>query len=164
MSDSQLLERLAGIRKTLMIERETAKRGLDDIDRRLQAIATAIDEINADAKRRRHTVTVGTTDDLLVAELRTKRTQLRGLIAIARKNNGRLFTKKALPLLLRSGLMRRTKNGSNIIYNVIKRSGRFNHVGMGEYELIEKTHETARPVRSDVINKAEAYLTPKPVQ
>ena len=42
----------------------------------------------------------------------------------------------ARKLLVKAGRMKPTKNGYNILFTIIKRSGKFKHVAPGEYQLL----------------------------
>lgn len=62
-------------------------------------------------------------------------TQEQALVRIAKANDGAFHVKTARRLLLAAGLISNPKNASNIIYNVIARSGKFIRKTAGEYEL-----------------------------
>lgn len=116
--------------------RDIAQHHLEDAERQLKAVALTIDLIRTDDDSQ---VVIHVSNEELLDELKTKKTQLAGLLAIARKNNGTLRTKEAKELLQRAGLMKQTKNASNILYNVITRSERFTQVAPGKYALIESS-------------------------
>jgi hypothetical protein len=67
-------------------------------------------------------------------ELRSM-TQIKALIAVAKSNNGDLKVTEAKRLMLQAGLFQNSKNASQIIYNVIKRSDVFVKVRPGIYRL-----------------------------
>ena len=158
MTDFRALEILL---ERMKYEKELAQSKAEEADQRLRAVATTIEllhehrimeEVGEVEKLRE-----SSQDDEFVAELRKKKTQLHALIAIAKKNNGKLFTRDAKPLLQRAKLMKQTKNASNILYNVINRSERFRHVGAGEYDLIETQQEKIK-----VAGKGDLFETPMP--
>ena len=62
-------------------------------------------------------------------------TQVQAVIAIAKHNNGIVKAQDAKRLMIRAGVMRETKNSTNITHNVIIRSHAFDRVGPGEYRL-----------------------------
>ncbi|MGO9402604.1 MAG: hypothetical protein ACLPVW_03935 [Terriglobales bacterium] len=138
-------EKIVILQQSLEAARDAHKKALADIEPDLQAVTRTLELLRrGESLRKEYTELTTKTAKLvsvlendLIAELRQKKTQLLGLIAIARRNGGVLATKDAKRLLLRSGLMKQTKNASNIIYNVIKRSERFKHVGSGTYRLVD---------------------------
>lgn len=161
MADT-LIDGLMTLKSKLQAIRDTAKRDFDEADRKLQAVTTTL-AVLMEENAPRPAAQVGIVGvDRLVEELRTKKTQLQGLIAIARRNGGMLYTKDAKHLLQRSGLMSQTKNASNILYNVINRSERFRHIKAGEYQLIE----SIAPKMESVSSAGSAVLFPPkpPVQ
>ncbi len=64
-------------------------------------------------------------------------TQVQALVTIAKHNNGIIRAQEAKRLLIRAGVMRQTKNSTNIIHAVIVRSEKFEKVKPGEYRLKE---------------------------
>jgi len=62
-------------------------------------------------------------------------TQVQALATIARSQGGLIQAQEAKNLLIRAGLMRRTKNSTSTIHSVIIRSGRFQRVNPGEYRI-----------------------------
>ena len=62
-------------------------------------------------------------------------TQTKALMTIAKRNNGDLKVTEAKRLMLQAGLFQNSKNASQIIYNVIKRSDVFERVNPGVYRL-----------------------------
>jgi hypothetical protein len=154
MGDAQVIERLLAVKQRLETKRNAAKRDMEVTEQRLQAITTTLDVLREEftVNTREAAVEEPQTEEL-VKELRKKKTQLQALVAIARRNSGILYTKGAKELLMRSGLMKvSTKNGSNILYNVINRSERFENVGVGKYRL----KEAASMVPSSIANRMES--------
>jgi hypothetical protein len=163
MSDSQILQRLTELRQRLEHQRDLAHHHLNEAEERVKAVVTTLDLLREDGIKNKAEAIPAQSE--LVTELRGKRTQLQALIAIARINNGKLFTRDAKRLLQQAGLMKPTKNASNILYNVINRSERFRHIGAGEYELIESSLRPVTAKRSALQLIADAALFPsKPVQ
>jgi hypothetical protein len=130
---SETFDRLAELRQQLEDKRDSAKHNFEEKERDLQAVLKTMELLRSQG--REDVVVTLTGEAALVLELRRKKTQLHALIAIARNNGGKLLTRDAKRLLQQAGLMKQTKNASNILYNVINRSERFKHVGSGEYEL-----------------------------
>ena len=62
-------------------------------------------------------------------------TQLQAIIALAKYNGGTVKAQDAKKLLLSSGLMKKTKNSTNIVHSTIIRSEKFERIGAGEYRL-----------------------------
>ncbi|MGB9236135.1 MAG: hypothetical protein WCC04_17135 [Terriglobales bacterium] len=141
--------------------RDMAQRDLDQIDRQLQAVTLTLELLRKEGPSK--PTGVASEGDVL-AELRTKNTQLAGLVAIARRNGGVLLTKDAKHLLQRSGLMKPSKNASNILYNVIKRSERFEHIGTGQYRLKSRPSPILRLTADDKTTLSKLFPEPKPIQ
>jgi hypothetical protein len=64
-------------------------------------------------------------------------TQLQAVIAIAKHLGGTVRAQDAKHLMIRAGVMRETKNSTNITHNIIIRSGKFYRIAPGEYRLKE---------------------------
>lgn len=62
-------------------------------------------------------------------------TQVQALVTIAKHNDGLVRAQEAKRLLIKAGVMRETKNSTNIIHAVILRSDKFERVRSGEYRL-----------------------------
>jgi hypothetical protein len=147
MADPKVVEALEELKRQLEHMRDIAKHHLEDAEQNLRAVTRTMDLLHTSGVlvENVHNVKSDKTEEL-VKELRTKKTQLAGLITIARKNDGRLRTKDARDLLQRAGLMKPTKNAANILYNVITRSERFTHVAPGEYILTEGSSIGSLPI------------------
>lgn len=66
-------------------------------------------------------------------------TQVQALIKLAQDNGTNRFRiADAKRLLISAGLIKSKKNASNILYNAIQRSEKFERVAPGEYQLILK--------------------------
>jgi hypothetical protein len=62
-------------------------------------------------------------------------TQIQAVVEIAKHSGGIVKAQDAKHLMIRAGVMRETKNSTNITHNVILRSGKFERVAPGEYRL-----------------------------
>jgi hypothetical protein len=60
---------------------------------------------------------------------------VQALTVIAKHYGGTFKAQEAKRLLIKAGVMRETKNSTNIIHAVIVRSGKFEKVKPGEYRL-----------------------------
>jgi hypothetical protein len=69
-------------------------------------------------------------------------TQVQALVTIAKHQDGVIRAQEAKRLLIRAGVMRQTKNSTNIIHAVIVRSDRFAKVRPGEYRLKDSPPKT----------------------
>jgi len=162
MRDSHAIEEVEILKRRFEARLQNAKIDVDEAERDLQAATRILAALRGYSGQQTVKVEISNEDDL-VAELKTKKTQLQGLVAIARKNNGRLNNKIAKYLLLKSGLMKPTKNAANILYNVINRSERFEHTGPGEYRL--KDFFPIRSAAGSVPSPADtARISKEPVQ
>jgi len=64
-------------------------------------------------------------------------TQAQAVVTIAKYGGGVVKAQDAKRLMIRAGVMRDTKNSTNITHNVILRSGKFERIAPGEYRLKE---------------------------
>jgi hypothetical protein len=58
-------------------------------------------------------------------------------IAIAKYNGGIVRTQEAKGLMIKAGIMSRTKNSTNMAHNAINRTDKFERIAPGEYRLKE---------------------------
>jgi len=97
-----------------------------------------------------------------IAKLR-KLTQVQALVVIAKHYGGTFKAQEAKRLLIKAGVMRETKNSTNIIHAVILRSEKFDRVRPGEYKLKEPMASiTPTPVQQELARIEAAFS--KPVQ
>jgi hypothetical protein len=150
--------------KALQALRERIEHKRDEAERELQVVITAMELLRTEKLTEEVADPRVREEDEFVAELRKKKTQVHALVAIAKKNNGKLLTKDAKRLLQRAKLMKQTKNASNILYNVINRSEKFRNIGYGEYELIDTVPTFRRIVGRDLDKVGEMFPEPKPIQ
>jgi hypothetical protein len=79
--------------------------------------------------------------------------KLRGLtheqavIKLAKHNGGILRTQDAKRLMIKAGIMRETKNSTNMAHNAIKRTDMFERVSPGEYRLKSEPKSQTVPER-----------------
>jgi len=85
--------------------------------------------------------TVAPIDTLSVEGL----SQIDALVKIAQHGGGRLNLSEARRIIVQAGLTSSKKNISNILFNVVNRSGRFKRIEPGIYELIEE-NKPQRPL------------------
>lgn len=62
-------------------------------------------------------------------------TQTQAIEAIAMSNGGFVKAQEAKRLMIKAGIMKPTKNATNMTYSVIRRSDLFERVGPGKYRL-----------------------------
>jgi len=86
----------------------------------------------------------GITDTVDPGDLRGK-TQIEALVTMAKRGNGEIKVNDAKRLLLQAGLIRNPKNASTILYNVIRRSDRFDRIKSGVYRLRSYKPPTSQP-------------------
>jgi hypothetical protein len=63
-------------------------------------------------------------------------THMQAILTIAQANGNRVRLTTAKELFLKSGITTSKKNALHIVFNVIKRSGRFKKIAAGTYELL----------------------------
>lgn len=125
--------------KYLKAKRAGLMEQLEELDATIEHLSATIDmiekEIIAQAALAQRTVEPGPEiAEFPVGRLRSL-TQLQAVIAIAKHYGGTVRAQDAKRLMIRAGVMRETKNSTNITHNVIIRSHAFDRVGPGEYRL-----------------------------
>ncbi len=118
-------------KKDLLERRERLMRPVQELDQELEHVDATLRSI-----QKTHTLSFPKEDFFPVAKLR-KLTQVQALTVIAKHNGGIVRAQEAKRLLIKAGVMRETKNSTNIIHAVILRSEKFERVRPGEYRLKE---------------------------
>ncbi len=117
-------------RKSLLERRERLYRPLQELDQEIEHVDGTLRSLQKPAV----TVTATVSFDFPIGKLR-KLTQVQALTVIAKHYGGTFKAQEAKRLLIKAGVMRETKNSTNIIHAVIVRSGKFEKVKPGEYRL-----------------------------
>jgi hypothetical protein len=120
-------------RKNLLERREKLYRPLQELDQEIEHVDATLRSIQKPAG-----FVATLTVDFPIAKLR-KLTQVQALTVIAKHYGGTFKAQEAKRLLIRAGVMRETKNSTNVIHAVIIRSEKFERVRPGEYRLKEIT-------------------------
>ena len=107
--------------------------------RLVQEVDKEIEHVNATIASLKHTDSPHEPEhpsapEFSVTKIRNM-TQVQALLAIAKHYNGVIRAQEAKRLLIRAGVMRETKNSTNIIHAVILRSEKFERIRPGEYRL-----------------------------
>jgi len=76
-------------------------------------------------------------------------THEQAVIKIAKNNGGIVRTQAAKRLMIRAGIMRETKNSTNMTHNAIKRTNKFERVSPGVYRLKEMKETPVVVVESE---------------
>jgi hypothetical protein len=121
-------------RKNLLEKREMMYKPLQDLDRQIEHVDATLRSIQKVGPPAGFTATI--TVDFPIGKLR-KLTQVQALTVIAKHYGGTFRAQEAKRLLIKAGVMRETKNSTNTIHAVIRRSEKFDPVRPGEYRLKE---------------------------
>jgi hypothetical protein len=127
------LEYLAEHKKELLSRRERLMLPIQELEQEIEHIAATIRLLQKPPKPAVG-VTATVSFDFPIGKLR-KLTQVQALTVIAKHYGGTFKAQEAKRLLIKAGVMRETKNSTNIIHAVIVRSGKFEKVKPGEYRL-----------------------------
>jgi hypothetical protein len=119
-------------RRSLLERRERLVRPLQDLDQEIEHVDATLRSIQIKVP----TVSIPKQDLFPIGKLRNL-TQVQALVVIAKHHNGIVRAQEAKRLLIQAGVMRETKNSTNIIHAVILRSEKFERVRPGEYRLKE---------------------------
>lgn len=125
-------------KKKLLERRERLILPLQEIDQEIEHVTATLRSLQKPIIRVAGLDFTVATPDFPLAKLR-KLTQVQALVVIAKHNGGMVRAQEAKRLLIKAGVMRETKNSTNIIHSVIIRSEKFEKVRPGEYKLKEET-------------------------
>jgi len=153
-------------RKDLLEKRERMYKPLQELDQEIEHVDATLRSIQKPGPAVRFTATL--TVDFPIAKLR-KLTQVQALTVIAKHYGGTFKAQEAKRLLIKAGVMRETKNSTNTIHAVIRRSEKFDPVRPGEYRLKEARNlaagnGSAQADMSDYAKRAGLSVGEKPVQ
>jgi hypothetical protein len=138
MEDKELtIKYLSEHRKDLLERRERLAQPLQEIDQEIQHVDGTLRSL-----QKNHTLSFPKEELFPIGKLR-KLTQVQALVVIAKHNGGIVRAQEAKRLLIKAGVMRQTKNSTNIIHAVILRSEKFDRVRPGEYRLKSENEKTA---------------------
>lgn len=121
-------------RKNLLERREKLFKPLQELDQEIEHVDATLRSIQKPGPAVSFTAVL--TVDFPISKLRNL-TQVQALVVIAKHYGGTFKAQEAKRLLIRAGVMRETKNSTNTIHAVIRRSEKFNPVRPGEYRLKE---------------------------
>ncbi len=151
-ADEIVLAGLQADQKTLEKRLENLRKPIAQLEADLEHIKGAI------AFRLRNASNTASNAMLEVADAITEvmatipSSRLKGLnhadavVAIAKYNGGVVRTQDAKRIMIKAGIMSKTKNSTNMAHNAIKRSGKFEKVSPGEYRLKSEDAPQVRAV------------------
>ncbi len=135
MEDRDLaIKYLTEHRKDLLERREKMYKPLQELDQEIEHLNATLRSIQKPGPAVGFKALV--TFEFPIAKLRNL-TQVQALTVIAKHYGGTFKAQEAKRLLIRAGVMRETKNSTNTIHAVIRRSEKFDPVRPGEYRLKE---------------------------
>jgi hypothetical protein len=160
MADKQqAINYLTELKRDMLARREQLRRPLAQLEMEIEHVTATL------ALALRETRPEGPSEELAdfpLAKLRGL-SQRRAIVAIARYNGGTLKAQVAKQILLRAGLMRNTKNATNMVHNAFVQSGEFERIGKGEFRL--NIIPAPRPITAASEDSTVVGLFPgKPVQ
>jgi hypothetical protein len=115
----KVIQHLLEHKRDLMSKRELLFRPLQNIDKEIEHVTATIASLQKKGVPVSFTATLSV--DFPLAKIRG-RTQVEALVEIAKHYDGIVRAQEAKRLLIRAGVMRETKNSTNIIHAVILRS------------------------------------------
>lgn len=133
----QIIRQLTELKRQLSQEREKLMVPVREIDATIEHIKAALaiclhgsdsDKVDA-AKRDKPEVT-----NSQIGKLRGM-TQMEAVVEIAKHFGGILYLRQAVRIMVQAGVMANTKNVKQMVTNAVKRTGRFERIGRGEYRL-----------------------------
>ena len=134
----QAINYLAEIKKQLVAKREKFMRPVQEVDKELAHVSATL----ALVLRRVEPIENG--GEFPLAKLRGL-SQAQAVIAIAKHNGGIVKAQDAKRIMIRAGILRETKNSTNIVHNAIIRGEKFERTGRGEFRLKETKPKTDDP-------------------
>ena len=138
-------------KQRLLERRQQLMKPLQEVDQEIEHVDATLRSI-----QQKSTVTAGfrvpfEASDFPIAQIRSL-TQVQALVRIAKHCGGTFKAQEAKRLLIKSGVMRQTKNSTNVIHAVIRRSEKFERVRPGEYRLKNFTATAVGSIAADVPN------------
>lgn len=121
-------------KKDLLARRERLVMPLQQLDQEIEHVDATVRSLQKPKPVGFAALTLPAVPEFPIGKLR-KLTQVQALIVIAKHYGGTFKAQEAKRLLIRAGVMRETKNSTNIIHAVIVRSEKFDKVKPGEYRL-----------------------------
>ena len=121
-------------KKELLSRRERLLLPLQELDQEIEHVTATMRSLQKPTIR----TASAAAEEFPIGKLR-KLTQVQALMVIAKHYGGAFKAQEAKRLLIRAGVMRETKNSTNIIHAVIVRSEKFEKVRPGEYRLKESS-------------------------
>lgn len=138
----QVLRYLDQHKRDLLAKRESLLKPLQQVDEELAHVTATIMSLQRSVQKSVSPEPVPFSE-FPVGKLHGL-TQVQALVVIAKSNDGIIRAQEAKRLLIKAGIMRETKNSTNIIHAVIIRSDKFERVGTGVYRLkAREQHESA---------------------
>jgi hypothetical protein len=128
-------------RKDLLERRERLIRPVQELDQEIEHVDATLRSIQGPKLTGFAALTIPTVPEFPIGKIR-KLTQVQALVVIAKHYDGTFKAQEAKRLLIKAGVMRETKNSTNIIHAVILRSEKFEKVRPGEYRLKEESPKT----------------------
>ena len=156
----KVIQHLVEYKRELVARRELFLQPLQNVEKEIEHVTATITSLQrkpGPAASFKLSISV----DFPIAKLRGK-TQVQALVAIANHNNGIVRAQEAKRLLIRAGVMRETKNSTNIIHAVILRSEKFERVRPGEYRL-KGTSSNGHLTSEDKATLNELFPTSNPI-
>jgi hypothetical protein len=132
------LDYLTEHKKNLLTRRERLMLPLQEVDQEIEHVTATIRSLQKPPQPASFTATL--VVDFPIGKLR-KLTQVQALTVIAKHYGGTFKAQEAKRLLIKAGVMRETKNSTNVIHAVIIRSEKFERVRPGEYRLKSEPQE-----------------------
>jgi hypothetical protein len=150
----QTIQYLTRKKKELTEKREKLMRPVQDVDKDLTAISTALAFVLRDETPELET-------GFPIRKLRNL-TQTQALIEIARYNGGEIRSLDVKPILIAAKLMKNSKNAAHMVNGAITRSGLFERIGRGHYKF--KGDRTIHDEVEEFVKRANTSLNGEPVQ
>jgi hypothetical protein len=143
MADKQqAINYLTALKRDMIARREQLRRPLAQLEMEIDHVTATLALALRETKSENETPKTFTGFPL--AKLRGL-SQRQAVIAIARYNGGTIKAQDAKAVLLEAGLMRHTKNATNMVHNAIAQSGVFERIGRGEFRLKESKPKPEDP-------------------
>lgn len=153
----QAISYLTELKRDMLSRREQLRRPLAQLEQEIehvsQTLALALRENKPDSLPNE-------LPDFPIAKLRGL-SQRQAVVVIATYTGGTLKAQVAKHILLRAGLMKNTRNATNMVHNAFVQSGKFERIGKGEFRL--KTLPEPRPMTARLV-ALKAELPQEPVQ
>lgn len=133
------LSRIVTMRDKAARKLETSRKEVEELEKELEAANIVLAKLsrNRIGRQTLRTSDASPRSNVLSAQGLHGMDQKQAMVALAKRNGGKVRIENIREVLERAGVMKRTKNSYKTLFQTAKKSGLFRKSARGEFELIE---------------------------